>query len=185
FERALLVRRPPENQWLGTIALVAHADSPMGRQCIAALLAGGAAVVGLESGATAADRPSAPAYRGIVCDAADKTMLEHALEQLTDAFGGLDMLITDDLSLMESCLPLLKLSPVQGRVSFLSPQGQALTVFQQMAAILAPDNIRFNAVSYAPAESERAARLAAELCGPLFAGTTGALIPVHGPNLVS
>jgi len=185
FEHALLARRTPANRWLGEIALVAHADSPVGQPCIAALLEGGAAVAGLERGTATDDNRWTPAYQGITCATTDKNTRERALEQLVDTFGGLDMLITDDLSLIEPCLPLLKLSPSQGRVAFLSPQGQALTVFHQTAATLAADRIRLNAVSYAPTESEQAARLAAALCGPLFAGTSGALVPVHGFNLVS
>ncbi len=184
FERILLSCRTPANQWLGEVALVTHASSPVGQQCIAALLAGGAAVVGLEGGMAMANRYHTPAYCGIA-NVADKMISGYVLEQLVDTFGGLDMLITDNLSFIAPCLPLLKLSPARGRVTFLAPHDQSLTTFYQTVTALASDDIRLNAVSYTRAESERAARLAAELCGPLFAGTIGAVVPVHGLNPAS
>jgi NAD(P)-dependent dehydrogenase (short-subunit alcohol dehydrogenase family) len=77
----------------GEIALVTGAASGIGRACVEALLARGAAVLGLDINAAVTAVTKSPAYLGQVCDITDARQLESALEAGVRCFGGLDMLI--------------------------------------------------------------------------------------------
>jgi len=77
----------------GEIALVTGAASGIGRACVEALLARGAAVLGLDVSAEITTVTKSPAYFGQVCDITDARQLEAALEAGVRRFGGLDMLI--------------------------------------------------------------------------------------------
>lgn len=77
----------------GEIALVTGAASGIGRACVVALLARGAAVLGLDINAAVTTVAQGPAYLGHVCDVTDAAQLDAALETGVRRFGGLDMLI--------------------------------------------------------------------------------------------
>ncbi len=144
LEQAKLRRggQPPE--FTGEIGLVTGAASGIGKACVAALLARGAAVVGLDINPAVADMYTRPDYLGVRCDVTSESDLADALETAVRAFGGLDMLVLNagifppgtpiaklaladwervlrvnldaNLSLMREAHPLLKAAPKGGRV---------------------------------------------------------------------
>jgi len=134
--------RPPA--FAGEVALVTGAASGIGKACVAALLARGAAVVGLDLNPAIATLHARADFLGLVCDVANEDQLKNALARATDAFGGVDMLVlnagifpggrridalaTDEwrkvmgvnldanFLLMREAHPFLKLAPRGGRV---------------------------------------------------------------------
>ena len=144
LEQAKLRKAGNPPPFSGEIALVTGAASGIGRACVDALLARGAAVVGLDINPAVVSLYPTPAFLGIHCDVSDDTRLIAALEAAVRRFGGLDMLILNagvfppgrriadldnaewqgvmsinldaNLSLMREAHPLLKLAPRGGRV---------------------------------------------------------------------
>ncbi len=86
-----LLGTPP--RFSGEIALVTGAASGIGRACVEALLAQGAAVIALDI------NPNLPTIFNradvctIVCDISDEQALIHAVDTGVKAFGGIDMLV--------------------------------------------------------------------------------------------
>jgi rhamnose utilization protein RhaD (predicted bifunctional aldolase and dehydrogenase)/NAD(P)-dependent dehydrogenase (short-subunit alcohol dehydrogenase family) len=135
--------KPPE--FAGEVAVVTGAASGIGKACAEALLARGAAVVGLDIdpgvGGVMGRRPD---FLGVTCDVTSESALTAALEAGVRAYGGLDMLVANagvfpggsriaaldseewrrvmrvnldaNFALMRECHPLLKLAPRGGRV---------------------------------------------------------------------
>ena len=237
------------------------AASGIGRACVDALLARGAAVVGLDIDHKIESLYSRSDFLGIRCDVTSREAVVSALDSAVIAYGGLDMLILNagifpggtaisalddtawrkvmsvnldsNLVLLRECHPLLKLAPGGGRVIIIgsknvaapgpgaaaySASKAALTQLARVAALeWGADNIRINSlhpnavfdtgiwseeilasraahyglsveqyktnnVLKTEVTSRDVAALAAELCGTLFAKTTGAQIPVDGGN---
>jgi NAD(P)-dependent dehydrogenase (short-subunit alcohol dehydrogenase family) len=130
--------------YTGEIALVTGAASGIGKACAEAMLARGAAVVGLDIDPAIESMYRRKDFLGLRCDLTDEHAIEFALERAVIAYGGLDMLIlnagifsasrkicelaTDEwrkvmavnldanLYLLRACHPLLKLAPKGGRV---------------------------------------------------------------------
>jgi NAD(P)-dependent dehydrogenase (short-subunit alcohol dehydrogenase family) len=128
----------------GEIALVTGAASGIGKACVEALLARGAAVVALDINPAIEGMLQRPDFLGVRCDVTSETELADALEQSVRAFGGLDMLVLNagifppstpiaslkladwdrvmrvnldaNLILMREAHPLLKAAPNGGRV---------------------------------------------------------------------
>jgi rhamnose utilization protein RhaD (predicted bifunctional aldolase and dehydrogenase)/NAD(P)-dependent dehydrogenase (short-subunit alcohol dehydrogenase family) len=261
LEQAKLRRAGKPPLFAGEIALVTGAASGIGQACVDALLARGAAVIGLDIDRRVETQHRRPDFLGLRCDVTSHPEIVDALEIATRAYGGLDMLIlnagifpggsaiaaTDDelwrkvmnvnldanLMLLRECHPLLKLAPRCGRVVVIgsknvpapgpgaaaySASKAALTQLARVAALeWGADNIRINmlhpnavfdtgiwsdevlaarAAHYelsveqykknnvlkTEITSRDVAELAAEMCGPLFAKTTGAQLPVDGGN---
>jgi rhamnose utilization protein RhaD (predicted bifunctional aldolase and dehydrogenase)/NAD(P)-dependent dehydrogenase (short-subunit alcohol dehydrogenase family) len=259
LEQAKLRKSATPPVFAGEAVLITGAASGIGKACVAAFLARGAAVVGVDVSLAVTGVSDHPAYFGLSCDVTDATGLEHVLELAVQRFGGLDMLVLNagvfppgcdiaalddaewtrvlrvnldaNLALLRLAHPLLKLAPRSGRVAVIgsknvaapgpgaaaySASKAALTQLMRVAALeWAADGIRLNAlhpdavfdtgiwteaVLAARAKhygmsveqykrrnllktditSRDVAELAAELCGPLFAKTTGAQIPVDG-----
>lgn len=259
LEQAKLRKAGTAPPFTGEVALITGAASGIGRACVNAFLARGAAVVGLDIAPAIARVSDRPAYLGLVCDVAEPAELETALERAVQQFGGLDMLVLNagvfpggrpiteletrewervlrvnldaNLALLRLAHPLLKLAPRSGRVAVIgsknvtapgpgaaaySASKAALTQLMRVAALeWAADGIRLNALhpdavfdtgiwTQEVLEARAAhygltveqykrrnllkteihardvAELAAELCGPLFAKTTAAQIPVDG-----
>lgn len=259
LEQAKLRKGGKPLLFAGEVVLITGAASGIGKACVEAFLARGAAVVGLDIAAGVASVSDRPAYLGLVCDVTDAHALNASLERAVRQFGGLDMLVLNagvfaggcaiaaladaewqrvlrvnldaNLALLRLAHPLLKLAPRGGRVAVIgsknvpapgpgaaaySASKAALTQLMRVAALeWAGDGIRLNelhpdavfdtgiwtdAVVAARAAhyglsveqykrrnllktditSRDVAELAAELCGPLFAKTTGAQIPVDG-----
>lgn len=259
LEQAKLRKAGTAPPFTGEVVLITGAASGIGRACVDAFLARGAAVVGLDIAPAIARVSDRPAYLGLVCDVAEPVELETALERAVQQFGGLDMLVLNagvfpggrpiteletrewervlrvnldaNLALLRLAHPLLKLAPRSGRVAVIgsknvtapgpgaaaySASKAALTQLMRVAALeWAADGIRLNALhpdavfdtgiwTQEVLEARAAhygltveqykrrnllkteihardvAELAAELCGPLFAKTTAAQIPVDG-----
>lgn len=259
LEQAKLRKAGTAPPFTGEVALITGAASGIGRACVDAFLARGAAVVGLDIAPAITRVSDRPAYLGLVCDVAEPAELESALERAVQQFGGLDMLVLNagvfpggrpiaeletrewervlrvnldaNLALLRLAHPLLKRAPRSGRVAVIgsknvaapgpgavaySASKAALTQMMRVAALeWAADGIRLNALhpdavfdtgiwtqevlearaahyGLTVAQYKRrnllkteihardVAELAAELCGPLFAKTTAAQIPVDG-----
>src|SRR5438445_9808233 len=261
LEQAKLKKSGKALPFAGEIALVTGAASGIGKAAVAAFLARGAAVVGLDLDARIASLHSRSDFLGMSCDVTDEAQVCSALERAVLAFGGLDMLVLNagiftasrriadlpteewrkamsvnldaNLLLMRTCHPFLKLAPRGGRVVVIgsknvpapgpgaSAYSASKAALNQLARIAAlewgADGIRINTVhpnavfdtglwteevlaqrakQYAMTVEEYktnnvlktqvgsgdVAELAAEMCGPLFAKTTGAQVPVDGGN---
>lgn len=134
--------RPP--MFAGEVALVTGAASGIGKACVEALCARGAAVVALDVNPAIESLFNRADVRGVVCDVADRAQVVNALDRAVDAFGGVDILILNagifpggrriaelddaewrrvlginldaNLALLREAHALLKLAPRGGRV---------------------------------------------------------------------
>ncbi len=261
LEQAKLAKAGKPPVFAGEVALVTGAASGIGRACVDALLARGAAVVGLDLDPKIETLLTPPDFLGVRCDVTVEEEVEAAVAAAVGAFGGVDMLILNagifppsrriaDLPLAEwdrvmrvnldanllflrLCHPLLKLAPAGGRVVVIGSKNvpapgpgaaaysASKAALQQLARVAAlewgADGIRVNtlhpnavfdtavwteevlasrAAAYGlsvaeyrknnvlrvEVSSRDVAELAAEMCGPRFARTTGAWLPVDGGN---
>lgn len=261
LEQAKLRKGGKPLPFTGEIALVTGAASGIGKACVDALLARGAAVIALDINPAVVSLHRKTAFKGIQCDVSDESELISAIENGVRCFGGLDMLILNagvfppgrriadlgssewqrvlrinldaNLVLMREAHPLLKLAPRGGRVVVIgsknvpapgpgaaaySASKAALNQLARVAALewgsdgirinslhpnavfdtglwtdevlkaraahygLSVDQYKANNVLKVEVTSRDVAALAAEMCGPLFAKTTGAQVPVDGGN---
>jgi NAD(P)-dependent dehydrogenase (short-subunit alcohol dehydrogenase family)/ribulose-5-phosphate 4-epimerase/fuculose-1-phosphate aldolase len=261
LEQAKLKKSGKPPPFAGEVALVTGGASGIGKSAVAAFLARGAAVVGLDLDAKIESLHARSDFLGLRCDVTDDKQVELAVCRAITAFGGLDMLVLNagifpasrriaelpieewrksmtvnldaNLLLLRACHPFLKLAPRGGRVVVIgsknvpapgpgaSAYSASKAALNQLARIAAlewgGDRIRVNTVHpnavfdtglwTEEVLSQRArqygmsveqyktnnvlrtevgsrdvAELAAEMCGPLFAKTTGAQIPVDGGN---
>ncbi len=144
LEQAKLRKGGAPPLYTGEIAVVTGAASGIGKACVAALLARGAAVVGLDVNPAVETLYRRKDFLGLRCDLTDEHALKLALERAVLAYGGLDMLVLNagiftasrriselateewrkvmainldaNLFLLRACHPLLKLAPKGGRV---------------------------------------------------------------------
>lgn len=144
LEQAKLKLAGKPAAFAGEVALVTGGASGIGRACVEALLAQGAAVVALDIEASVETLYARPEYLGIACDVTSSERIHTALERAVRRFGGLDMLVlnagmfpggaaittqrTDEWrrvmtvnldanhALMQACHPLLRHSPRSARV---------------------------------------------------------------------
>lgn len=144
LEQAKLRKGGTPPPYTGEVALVTGAASGIGKACVEALLARGAAVVGLDINPAIEALYQRKDFLGLRCDLTDEHALGHALERAVLAYGGLDMLVLNagifaasrriselateewrkvmainldaNLFLLRACQPLLKLAPKGGRV---------------------------------------------------------------------
>lgn len=261
LEQAKLQKGGKPPVFAGEIALVTGAASGIGKACVESLLARGAAVVGVDLNPAIVSLWRRPDFVGIACDLTDPAAIPQILEQTTNRYGGLDMLVLNagvfpggcrieslgsdewrrvmtinldvNQALMRDCHPLLKLAPRGGRVVVIGSKNvpapgpgaaaysASKAALNQLARIAAlewgGDNIRINSlhpnavfdtglwteevlasrakhyglsideykrnnVLKTEVTSRDVAELAAEMCGSLFAKTTGAQLPVDGGN---
>ena len=261
LEQAKLAKAGEPPVFAGEVALVTGAASGIGRACVEAFLARGAAVVGLDLDPKIGAMLSRQDFFGLVCDVTAEEEVEKAISAAVARFGGLDLLILNagifpparriadlslaewdrvmrvnldaNLALLRLCHPLLALAPAGGRVVVIGSKNvpapgpgaaaysASKAALQQLARVAAlewgRDGIRVNglhpnavfdtgvwttevlasrAAAYGltveeyrrnnvlgtEVTSRDVAELAAELCGPRFAKTTGAWIPVDGGN---
>ncbi len=261
LEQAKLRQGATAPLFTGEIALVTGAASGIGRACVDALLARGAAVVGLDLNPEVRGLWKRPDFCGITCDLTKDTEVNGALEEAVRAFGGVVMLVLNagifppgnrieelatetwrkvmsvnldaNFTLLHECYPLLKLAPKGGRVVVIGSKNvpapgpgaaaysASKAAVNQLARVAAlewgRDRIRINSIHpnmvfdtalwtpeilasraqhyglsvgeyktnnvlKVPVTSRDVAELAAEMCGPLFAKTTAAQVPVDGGN---
>jgi len=261
LEQAKLKKGGKPAAFAGEVALVTGAASGIGKAAVAAFLARGAAVVGVDLDAKIESLHARPDFLGLRCDVTDDAQVRSAIGRAVLAFGGVDMLILNagmfpasrkiadlpteewrksmsvnldaNLLLMRACHPFLKLAPRGGRVVVIgsknvpapgpgaSAYSASKAALNQLARIAAlewgADGIRINTlhpnavfdtglwtedvlsqrakqygmtveayktnnVLRTEVTSRDVAELAAEMCGPLFAKTTGAQVPVDGGN---
>ena len=261
LEQAKLKKGGKPPAFAGEVALITGAASGIGKAAVAAFLARGAAVVGLDLDVKIESLHSRPDFLGLHCDLTDDKQVGLAIGRAVLAFGGLDMLVLNagvfpasrriadqpidewrramtvnldaNLVLLRACHPFLKLAPRGGRVVVIgsknvsapgpgaSAYSASKAALNQLARIAAlewgADGIRINTlhpnavfdtglwteevlaqrakqygmtidaykknnVLRTEVRSLDVAELAAEMCGPLFAKTTGAQVPVDGGN---
>ena len=144
LEQAKLRKAGSPPQFTGEIALVTGAASGIGKACVEALLARGAAVAAVDIDANIESMWKRSDILGMRCDVTSRDSITATLDALVKRFGGLDMLILNagvfpggsnisaladpawrkvmevnldsNLMLMRECHPLLKLAPRGGRV---------------------------------------------------------------------
>ncbi|HSS28422.1 MAG TPA: bifunctional aldolase/short-chain dehydrogenase [Usitatibacter sp.] len=261
LEQAKLRKGGAAPPFTGEIALVTGAASGIGKACVQAYLARGAAVIALDLNTAVTTLHKRPDYLGIACDVTDAVQMQAALENAVRAYGGLDMVVLNagifpggtriaalgdsewqrvmrvnldaNLALLREAHVLLKLAPRGGRVVVIgsknvpapgpgaaaySASKAALTQLARVAALewgadgirvntlhpnavfdtgiwtdevlaerarhygLSIEQYKTNNVLHVEVKSRDVAELAAEMCGPLFAKTTGAQVPVDGGN---
>jgi rhamnose utilization protein RhaD (predicted bifunctional aldolase and dehydrogenase)/NAD(P)-dependent dehydrogenase (short-subunit alcohol dehydrogenase family) len=145
LEQAKLRRAGEPPPLAGEVALVTGAASGIGKACVEALLARGAAVAALDVDPRIDDLFPRPAALGLRCDVTAEEQVSGAVAAAVGAFGGLDVLILNagvfpagrdiaaleleewrrvmavnldaNLVLMRQCHPLLRLAPRGGRVA--------------------------------------------------------------------
>jgi rhamnose utilization protein RhaD (predicted bifunctional aldolase and dehydrogenase)/NAD(P)-dependent dehydrogenase (short-subunit alcohol dehydrogenase family) len=144
LEQAKLKRAGRPAPFAGQVALVTGAASGIGRACVEALLARGAAVAALDISRSVAEHFQQPEVLPIVGDLCQRGTIDSALEQTARRFGGCDMLIANagifgasqpiagladrewervlhtnldaSMALLRATYPLLALAPSGGRV---------------------------------------------------------------------
>lgn len=93
LEQAKVRRGGGTPELAGEVALVTGAASGIGKACVEALVARGAAVVGLDVDARVTTAAPAPDYLGLVADVTDPAAVRDAIAEAVDRFGGLDILV--------------------------------------------------------------------------------------------
>ncbi|VAW97080.1 Short-chain dehydrogenase [hydrothermal vent metagenome] len=93
LEQAKLKKGGNAPEFTGEIALVTGGASGIGKACVEALLAKGAAVVAVDINPNVTDMLSQANYLGIVCDVSSEAEIINSIKQTIKRFGGLDMLI--------------------------------------------------------------------------------------------
>jgi len=145
LEQAKLRKAGKPPAFAGEVALVTGAASGIGKACVDALLARGAAVAGLDINEGVEGLHRRSDFVGVRCDVTSREQVEAALDATVQAFGGLDILVLNagifsanaaiaalddeawrkvmsvnldaNLMLLRMCHPLLKLAPRSGRVA--------------------------------------------------------------------
>ncbi|MBM3358995.1 MAG: bifunctional aldolase/short-chain dehydrogenase [Betaproteobacteria bacterium] len=93
LEQAKLRKAGSAPVFAGEVALVTGAASGIGRACVEALLARGAAVIGLDVSPAIETLHRRVDFLGVRCDVTEEAKVVAALEAGVRAFGGIDMLI--------------------------------------------------------------------------------------------
>lgn len=114
LEQAKLKLAGKPAAFAGEVALVTGGASGIGRACVEALLAQGAAVVSLDLDPGVEGMLKRPDYLGVRCDVASETAVMAALDQAVRHYGGLDMLILN-AGLFPGGTPLARLDQAQWR----------------------------------------------------------------------
>lgn len=95
LEQAKLGKQTSRPDFQGKIALVTGAASGIGKACVEALLARGAAVAAVDINPAITGMYNRNDVREIVCDVSDDKQLKQAVSQAVASFGGLDILVSN------------------------------------------------------------------------------------------
>jgi len=95
LEQAKLKKVGGAPLYQGKVALVTGAASGIGKACVEALYAQGAAVAALDINPEVTEMFSEPDVAGMICDVTDDVALEAAVDETVRRFGGLDVLISN------------------------------------------------------------------------------------------
>ncbi len=114
LEQAKLARLGGFRPFTGEVALVTGAASGIGRACAEALLAAGAAVVGVDVAGEVAEVASGSAYLGVAADLADPDARAAAVAAATERFGGVDMVVAA-AGVFPRSAPITELDPDEWR----------------------------------------------------------------------
>ena len=95
LEQAKLRLAPAKGEYDGRIAVVTGAASGIGKACVEAFAAKGAAVVALDINPDITTLYSQPGVLGIVCDITQDESIQAAIEQGVATFGGIDILVSN------------------------------------------------------------------------------------------
>jgi len=93
LEQAKLKKSANAAMFAGEVALVTGAFSGIGKACVEALMAQGAAVVGLDINPEIKTLFSQANYLGLHCDVSDEDQIKKSLYDATLRFGGLDIVV--------------------------------------------------------------------------------------------
>ncbi|HZT63787.1 MAG TPA: bifunctional aldolase/short-chain dehydrogenase, partial [Burkholderiales bacterium] len=144
LEQAKLKKGGRPAAFAGEVALITGGASGIGKAAVAAFLARGAAVVGLDLDAKIESLHARPDFLGLRCDVTDEKQVDLAIARAAVTFGGVDMLVLNagifpasrriaelptaewrksmtvnldaNMLLLRACHPFLKLAPRGGRV---------------------------------------------------------------------
>lgn len=95
LEQAKLKRGKKRGEFAGRVALVTGAASGIGAATVDALLAAGAAVVGVDIAPSVGERVGSASYLGCTADLGDSTAVNAAVEAAVEAFGGIDVVVSN------------------------------------------------------------------------------------------
>lgn len=95
LEQAKLKLAPAKAEFDGRVALVTGAASGIGKACVQALRAKGAAVIALDINPAITTMFDQSGILGLVCDITSDASVQSAVEAGVTAFGGIDMLVSN------------------------------------------------------------------------------------------
>jgi NAD(P)-dependent dehydrogenase (short-subunit alcohol dehydrogenase family) len=95
LEQAKLKKAGNAPELQGKVALVSGAASGIGKACVEALCAQGAAVVALDIDSNITTVFENKNILGLVCDVTDEAQIKNAIAQGVQTFGGLDILVNN------------------------------------------------------------------------------------------
>jgi rhamnose utilization protein RhaD (predicted bifunctional aldolase and dehydrogenase)/NAD(P)-dependent dehydrogenase (short-subunit alcohol dehydrogenase family) len=93
LEQARIRKKGGTPMFTGEVAVVTGAASGIGRACASALLAAGAAVIGIDLNPAVESAFDSPAWCPVVGDVSDQGVLDTATELAVRSFGGIDILV--------------------------------------------------------------------------------------------
>jgi rhamnose utilization protein RhaD (predicted bifunctional aldolase and dehydrogenase)/NAD(P)-dependent dehydrogenase (short-subunit alcohol dehydrogenase family) len=135
LEQAKLKKAGGAPPFAGEVALVTGAASGIGKACVEAFLARGAAVAGLDLEPAVERLWDRPDYLGVTCDVTEAQAVQAALDAVVRRFGGLDMLVLN-AGIFPLSQPIEEIAPENWRRAFAVNVEAALGVLQASHALL-------------------------------------------------